>query len=53
MSMGRKSRACLYLSKVKNQHGHGVCWISTRRKNGFILLIEVEIRPANKKPFLK
>ena len=24
----------LYLSRIKNHHGHGVCWVSTDRKKG-------------------
>ena len=25
----------LYLSRMKNQHGHWVCWMTTSRKNGW------------------
>ena len=32
----RDHRACKRFSRMKNQHGHWVCWMSTSRKNGLM-----------------
>ena len=30
----------LHLSRMKSRHGHEMCWMSTGRKNGLMLIIQ-------------